>query len=217
MAVPSPSIKPALIAGGVHRALYMGPVGASSNPQPADSALGIVRVRPAVAGETPAEPPSIGTTFTGPGGLNYTAFEGQNDGDDFLMAVRAEETGPQYNLPAGTHLTANEIAAGWSTDAVAEYDFFGGANESAASGVIHIDLTALSPAVRVAPYFADQLMVWIQPLDAGITDVQPQVIRPEDLHGPANQPPEYLTLNVTNDADANQWVVWVHAPHSHHR
>lgn len=217
MPVPSPSIKPSLVAGGVHRAIYMGQVGVSTNASPADYALGVVRLRNQV-GEQLGLPPD-GTQFTGPNGLTFTWLgDSEQDGFDWLLVVRADQTGPQYNLAQGTQLSMQlspEGTAVYGSTVTAEYAFFGGANETAAEGLLHIDLTAFSPAIRSASYFADQLTVWIHPLDEGISDVQPQVIRKEDLHGVPV--PEYLTLNVTNDQDANQWVVVVDAPHSHHR
>jgi len=214
MTIPSPSIKPLLVPGGLHTARYVGAIGVvGSGGGVSAKAQGVAMFE--IPFSTGVAGLNIGDLLSvGPDSLLFEILESAPNGSgDFTMLIQATEEGPLYNMPAWTQVRTTAPGSEATPDGYLIEDTMGGA--TGGGGVLHIDLTEFSERLRRDPHWVDQLQVVVQALDAGITDVGPRTLLPMDFFGAPVL--EYLTLNAVSDSEANECVITVSLPHSHMR
>lgn len=220
MAVPSPSIKPLLVAGGTHRSRYVGAVGMSGTSLPGTKAQGVAFIQaPQSWLDFPSTALQVGDHVSA-GGVEFEVVSFVVDGSNgYHATIRALNDGGYANYIAiGTPvLILNKPSSPPQPDGQIETATTGGFEGAAASALLHVDLTAFSRNLRSSRYFVEQLELQFETFDVGIPNVQPRILRDVDFTRDAQGLIEYLTLQVTSDLDANECMVTVTYPHTHMR
>jgi len=211
MAVPAPSIKPPLLNGSAQTLCYAGACGVGPIVQ---STTAIVIVEFVYEGG--GSPPTY-TNDAAPGQkmvLNGKLFTIESieyaDGPWFGL-LHADDPGPVGALDAASRFTFQPSSASQRWNGAKLDQLQSDGQLGSGSNALNIDLTNFSRELRASPYFADNLMVIVKSLDAGLVNAGPFGLQNADFHG---TPIEYVTVAMTSSDMANECAILIYSPHS---
>jgi hypothetical protein len=221
MAVPTPSIKPALIPGCSHTLRYVGPVhigpGAEGQKATAIAELVYQADTSPLTYENDVVPgmrlqnPDSGLTFVVLD-VAYDEFGEISEGSWFVF-LQSEEDRSLNNVmgPGAEFVFVGEPTSQRWTGARLHSIAQDGVDAVAGSDQLHIDLTSLSPSLRSTKHFVDTLQVQFEVIDPGITGASPIELTAEHFGG---SPIEFVRFSVQSSDVANYCAITVHSPHT---